>query len=177
MYLGLSLKIKPNMHNRTEAMNTFARLCEPESQNVSKNHSCTIMCIIFSMRNDRNGVKPLEAFGKHLYKTRIAAGVKTGSFWHGGEQEDWCEHGGLVSDCEIAVCQGKTRGQLWAIAARVGRDSWKEAPSTDLREAELRALSSLPDCPAVQFIWPFDLNAAPPLSPLSPSFTHLWNPS
>lgn len=35
-----------------------------------------------------------------------------------------------VEDCEIAVCQGKTRGQLWApIAEWVGRDSWKEAMS------------------------------------------------
>lgn len=36
----------------------------------------------------------------------------------------------VVEDCEIAVCQGKTRGQLWApIAEWVGRDSWKEAIS------------------------------------------------
>lgn len=48
-----------------------------------------------------------------------------------GERQQ-CEHSGLVEDCEIAVCQGKTIGQLWApIAERVGRDSWKEAPSTE----------------------------------------------
>lgn len=36
----------------------------------------------------------------------------------------------VVEDCEIAVCQGKTRGQLWApMAEWVGRDSWKEATS------------------------------------------------
>lgn len=36
----------------------------------------------------------------------------------------------VVEDCEIAVCQGKTRGQLWApIAEWVGPDSWKEAIS------------------------------------------------
>lgn len=50
-------------------------------------------------------------------------------------RERRCEHNGLVEDCEIAVCQGKTRGQLWApIAERVGRDSWKEAPSTRASE-------------------------------------------
>lgn len=33
-----------------------------------------------------------------------------------------------AEDCEIAVCQGKTRGQLWApVAEWAGPDSWKEA--------------------------------------------------
>lgn len=60
-----------------------------------------------------------------------------------------------MEDCEIAVCQGKTRGQLWApIAERVGRDSWKEEeePSKDQQKT--------PDYPP-QSVWPFDLIAAP----------------
>lgn len=57
-----------------------------------------------------------------------------------------------MEDCEIAVCQGKTRGQLWApIAERVGRDSWKEEeePSKDQQKT--------PDYPPQSF----DLIAAP----------------
>lgn len=86
-------------------------------------------------------------------------------FWHRGERGERCEHNGLVEDCEIAVCQGKTRGQLWApIAERVGRDSWKEAPA-----AERRAAKQTPVYPP-QLVWPFDPHVAPP--PLAISILH-----
>ncbi|TNN57262.1 hypothetical protein EYF80_032521 [Liparis tanakae] len=70
----------------------------------------------------------------HLYQAHTAAGVRQGFLARGGVGREQCEHNGLVEDCEIAVCQGKTRGQLWApVAERVGRDSWKEAPLTERR--------------------------------------------
>lgn len=47
---------------------------------------------------------------------------------------------GLAEDCEIAVCQGKTRGQLWApVDGRVGRYSWKDAAQGRLRRRLARA--------------------------------------
>lgn len=93
-------------------------------------------------------------------------------FWHGGEQGERCEHNGLVEDCEIAVCQGKTRGQLWApIVERVGRDSWKEAPSAEQRKRLSRGLGAqTPVCPS-QLVWPFDPNVVPPLSGIALSHT------
>lgn len=55
-----------------------------------------------------NGVKPRGISSRHLYKTHIAAGESDSEFWHREEQGERCEHNGLVEDCEIAVCQGKT---------------------------------------------------------------------
>ena len=78
-----------------------------------------------------------------------------------------CEHNGLVGDCEIAVCQGKTRGQLWEpIAEWVGRDSWKEAPSTRSAMDRAADLKPVPDY-MPRSIWPFDLNTAPPPSTIT----------
>lgn len=91
-------------------------------------------CFPRACQSGMNGVKPAEISPADTCTGPALLLESDSEFWHGGEQGEWCEHNGLVEDCEIAVCQGKTRGQLWApIAERVGRDSWKEAPCAERR--------------------------------------------
>lgn len=90
----------------------------------------------------------------------------------GTGNREQCEHIGLVEDCEIAVCQGKTRGQLWApIAERVGRDSWKEAPFTEQRKAACD-FTQTPVYPS-QLFCPFDLVQTSPSPFCITIFTHV----
>lgn len=98
-------------------------------------------------------VERAAALADTCVATQVRERERQSQFWPGsGEQgKSDVKHPGLAEDCEIAVCQGKTRGQLWApIDGRVGRYSWKDAAQGRLSRGEDSQAR-----PPTQSVWPF----------------------